>query len=71
MRLVTTIEIGMLTRAMSASIHEIQNIMPSDGDDGEQRVEQLARASAAGDCSTLSMSLVTRLSSSPRGWLSK
>ena len=70
MSAVTTIEIGMETSAMSASSHEIQNMMPSTATTVSSDVSS-CESVCCSDWPTLSMSLVTRLSSSPRGWLSK
>ncbi len=67
---VTTIVIGTATSATSASTGEIQIIMPSTASTVSSEVSSWLIV-----CwrlwLTLSMSLVTRLSSSPRGCLSK
>ena len=70
MTVVTTIEIGMLTSAMSANDHEIQNMMPSTAMTVSSELSS-CESVCCSDWPTLSMSLVTRLRISPRGWLSK
>jgi hypothetical protein len=69
-RAVTTIEIGTVTRAMRASTHEIQNIMTRTATTVSSELSSCERVCCR-DWLTLSMSLVTRLSTSPRGCLSK
>ncbi len=67
---VTTIVIGTVTSATSASSHEIENIRTTTKTTVSSEVSSWLIVC----CSvwlTLSMSLVTRLSSSPRGWRSK
>ncbi|SLH31301.1 Uncharacterised protein [Mycobacteroides abscessus subsp. abscessus] len=67
---VTTIAAGTVSRAITASSGEIQNIMirmPStENTDISSWLMVCCRL-----CETLSTSLVTRLSTSPRGWESK
>ena len=69
-RLVTTIAIGTETSAITASRGETQNIIPSTPTTISSEVSSWLIV-----CwrfwATLSMSLVTRLSSSPRGCRSK
>ena len=67
---VTTIESGIVTRAISASSGEITNIIPTMATTVSSEVSSWLRVCCR-LCATLSMSLVTRLSSSPRGWASK
>ena len=67
---VTNIEIGTETSATSASSGEIQNIIPSTAKTVSSEVSIWLRVCWS-VWLTLSMSLVTRLSSSPRGCLSK
>ena len=67
---VTTIVIGIVTRAMSASSGEIQTIIATIATTVSSEVSSWLSVCCR-LCATLSMSLVTRLSSSPRGWPSK
>ena len=67
---VTTIVIGIVTRASSASSGEIQIIIAIIATTVSSEVSSWLRVCCR-LCATLSMSLVTRLSSSPRGWPSK
>ena len=63
-------EIGMVTRAISASDHEIQNIIATIATTVSNEVSSWLSVWLR-LCWMLSTSLVTRLSSSPRGWPSK
>ena len=67
---VTSTEIGMDTSATSARSQEIQNIIPRTAKTVSSELSSCERVCCS-DIETLSMSLVTRLSSSPRGWPSK
>ena len=67
---VTSSEIGTETSATSASIGEIQNIIPSTATTVSSEVISWLIVCCR-VWLTLSMSLVTRLSSSPRGERSK
>ena len=69
-REVTPIAIGTVTRAMRASSGEIQNIIEITPITVSSEVS-IWLIVCCSDWLTLSMSLVTRLSSSPRGCLSK
>ena len=68
--LVTSIEIGTETSATSASSGEIQNIIESTASTVSNEVSSWLIV-CCNVWLTLSMSLVTRLSSSPRGCRSK
>ena len=63
-------EIGMVTRAMSASDQEIENISATTAMTVSSEVSSWLSVWLR-LCWMLSTSLVTRLSSSPRGWPSK
>ncbi len=67
---VSTIEIGIVTSAMSESRGEIHTIIETIATTVMRLVSSWLRVCCS-DCATLSMSLVTRLSTSPRGCLSK
>ena len=67
---VTNIVIGTVTSATSASCQEIVNIMTTTKTTVSSDVSSWLIVCCS-DWLTLSMSLVTRLSSSPRGCLSK
>ena len=67
---VTTIVIGTVTSATSASCQEIENIMTTTKTTVSSEVSSWLIVCCS-DWLMLSMSLVTRLSSSPRGCLSK
>ena len=68
--LVTTTDSGTATSAISASSGEITNIITSTPTTVSSEVSSWLSVCCR-LCEMLSMSLVTRLSSSPRGWLSK
>ena len=70
MRIVTSSDSGIDTSAMSASSHEIENIIPTTPSTVSTEVNSWLRVCWR-LCEMLSMSLVTRLRSSPRGCLSK
>ncbi len=67
---VTMIDTGTATSAMSASSGETRNIMPSTPTTVSSEVSSWLRV-CCNVWAMLSMSFVTRLSSSPRGWPSK
>ena len=69
-RMTITAVIGIDTSAMSASCHEIENIMPTTPSTVSTEMNSWLSVCWS-VCETLSMSLVTRLSRSPRGCLSK
>ena len=64
------IDSGTVTSAITASSGEIQNIITSTPTTVSTEVMSCDSVCWS-VCATLSMSLVTRLSSSPRGWESK
>jgi hypothetical protein len=70
MSLVTTIDNGTETRATRASTGEIQIIIASTPTRVSNEFSSWLNVCCI-VCCTLSMSLVTRLSSSPRGLVSK
>ena len=67
---VTTMVIGIVTSASSASSGEIHTIIAIIATTVSREVSSWLSVCCR-LCATLSMSLVTRLSSSPRGWPSK
>ena len=69
-REVTSIEIGTVAIATSARVGEIQTIIDSTPTTVSSEVS-IWLIVCCSDWLMLSMSLVTRDSSSPRGWLSK
>ena len=69
-REVTSIEIGTVAIATSARVGEIQTIIDSTPTTVSNEVS-IWLIVCCSDWLTLSMSLVTRDSSSPRGWVSK
>ena len=70
MTVVTTPATGTESSATSASVGEIQNIMASTPITMSSEFSSCERVCCS-VCDTLSMSLVTRLSTSPRACLSK
>ena len=69
-RVVTTIDTGMVTSAISASSGEMTSISTTTPMTVSSEVSSWLRVCWR-LCAMLSMSLVTRLSRSPRGWVSK
>ena len=67
---VTTMDSGIATSAISVSSGEMTTIITSTPITVSSEVSSWLSVCCR-LCATLSMSLVTRLSSSPRGWLSK
>ena len=67
---VSQIDTGIVTRAMTASSGEMENIIASIATTMTTLVS-ICPSVCCTDWARLSMSLVTRLSTSPRGWVSK
>ena len=61
---------GIVTRAINASVGEMKNIIPTTKTMVSSEVS-IWLIVCCRLCDTLSMSFVTLLSSSPRGWRSK
>jgi len=70
MVVVIQMEMGIVTRAMRARDHEMLNISATTATTVSSEVSSWLSVCWR-LCCTLSTSLVTRLSSSPRGWPSK